>query len=1477
METTCYCCSRYGNKAEVWQKLIDDKKLPYMATVRNLRNLVLAGISSDHVTAVCKYLSNAKAVAGSRMFPFRFYTAFDALNDLEELSKKEIQQPRSSAQAEKRAKAAAERGRGRGRGRCRGGLGRRVPQGGGGRVDKKEFDLDVIRYNKLMQKKNTMNKGAISPFRTALEKAVRISTAANIPPLQGITVVLCSCGHEMNAEFAAAKGLMRKGTKAKEAAFLMALMCHSAAEVGKLLMYSTTRGVEATPDPASSLLNNVDTLLHKFPISFGNSSASSSLIKKQDGFLRRALADSEWIDNLVLIHASNNEDEDMRAVQTWISRYRASVNGKMVFASVNVGARAGPSSASGTTAAAARTPRRHPLLDLYMSGFSEQIFTCLAGAGNGGQLEAVETVDRRHRVAQPQQLRAMVAPQGPLEDRLAPKWRRVKIFISSTFVDMHGERDLINRFVVPELKRRARSVMLDLSFIDLRWGVPSGDGESFLRVSGGGGGGGAGHPQLLTCLREAQSAHCFVGLLGERYGWKPAIGPADLERNKELKEKLRGLDEGSLGKASITEMEIVTAALDRKEMVGRSLFLFRNPEKLALQLPSQLRAKFFAEDSEDAERMASLKERIRRSGHEVYESYPATFAGVVRGTPVAGNLEAMGKRLLQSLWEKVENISAEAAGQNPKSVVSQLLDHDAFAKHVIQANYVPRPKQVESISRTIKAAVDDDRAGGLVEVQGKAGAGISTLLCKVYKELRGTKGAVVVPYFTAAAPDASIRSMLRYLAQQLAGIAGVAREETEGMATRTLAAKVASLFVAAANAANENADGGKKKSGPSGSKKARPAAALALVVIIDGLEGLTGSAALKEWIPQKLPRNSAFIISTRSGGTWPKYFVGRKADSATVRIGHLDLVERKDLCRHWLSKAGKRLEETAFNNQLNLMIGKRDATNAGYLKLLTEEIVNFGVYEELEFKLREAGSTFAELREQILDRLEDEIGKALVEDVMGILSLSTANGYGMTEAHLQTALTFISRLRQTDAWEQSRLLSLGSPCALAEALEHPIPRLTALQLSMALNGLESFLQPTKGSLMDGLLLLREGAGLDAAVAERYAKTGVGPDSTHKILAAVFASAQKRDGLRHTEPVALRALPLHLAKAGKAKALEECICRLPYVAACAQNGITRELLSHLQGEHFAVAAKGARDRFVQSPKAADFGRFVCSHMETLERNPSLTYQLAVNDPADSEVRLAAERDLEDGSRLRDALPLPPLLIEWCNRPSRIATLAARRHLPSEITVSRVEDSPAVGSDKLLIAHGLFDGSVMVNVAFDDAPLFSLFGHASPVSALSFISGGSSGTTFLASGSDDGTLCVWDLDSRIRLSCVQAHSRRLSGLAASSDGLTLVSVGWDCLVKVWQGRGVMREVSSIAQNQRPLNCVAYHPDKDYVVVGGWEGLLKIYDLSSLERKAILRGHKQSVQSVALSRDARRIVSCSMDGTCKTFDSQVYRCLA
>lgn len=59
-----------------WEELIDSGKVGYMALMRNLRNILEANVSAQHVKKMCEYLSNENAVANSKQLPFRFLAAY---------------------------------------------------------------------------------------------------------------------------------------------------------------------------------------------------------------------------------------------------------------------------------------------------------------------------------------------------------------------------------------------------------------------------------------------------------------------------------------------------------------------------------------------------------------------------------------------------------------------------------------------------------------------------------------------------------------------------------------------------------------------------------------------------------------------------------------------------------------------------------------------------------------------------------------------------------------------------------------------------------------------------------------------------------------------------------------------------------------------------------------------------------------------------------------------------------------------------------------------------------------------------------------------------------------------------------------------------------------------------------------------------------------------------------------------------------
>lgn len=55
--------------------------------------------------------------------------------------------------------------------------------------------------------------------------------------------------------------------------------------------------------------------------------------------------------------------------------------------------------------------------------------------------------------------------------------QNISIFVSSTFNDMMNERDILVRYVMPELSEYFNPKGIDVHLIDLRWGVVS-EGES---------------------------------------------------------------------------------------------------------------------------------------------------------------------------------------------------------------------------------------------------------------------------------------------------------------------------------------------------------------------------------------------------------------------------------------------------------------------------------------------------------------------------------------------------------------------------------------------------------------------------------------------------------------------------------------------------------------------------------------------------------------------------------------------------------------------------------------------------------------------------------------------------------------------------------------------------------------------------------------------------------------------------------------
>lgn len=71
--------SANGNRPEIWEDLIDHNKLPYMAMIRNLNNMVKTNVKKEYIDIIANKISNPNEINKSKQLPFRFLSAYRSL------------------------------------------------------------------------------------------------------------------------------------------------------------------------------------------------------------------------------------------------------------------------------------------------------------------------------------------------------------------------------------------------------------------------------------------------------------------------------------------------------------------------------------------------------------------------------------------------------------------------------------------------------------------------------------------------------------------------------------------------------------------------------------------------------------------------------------------------------------------------------------------------------------------------------------------------------------------------------------------------------------------------------------------------------------------------------------------------------------------------------------------------------------------------------------------------------------------------------------------------------------------------------------------------------------------------------------------------------------------------------------------------------------------------------------------------------
>ena len=190
--------------------------------------------------------------------------------------------------------------------------------------------------------------------------------------------------------------------------------------------------------------------------------------------------------------------------------------------------------------------------------------------------------------------------------------------------------------------------------------------------------------------------------------------------------------------------------------------------------------------------------------------------------------------------------------------------------------------------------------------------------------------------------------------------------------------------------------------------------------------------------------------------------------------------------------------------------------------------------------------------------------------------------------------------------------------------------------------------------------------------------------------------------------------------------------------------------------------------------------------------------------------------------------------------------------------------AVTPDGQRAVSGSLDGTLKVWDLESGKELQTLSGHRVIVQVVAVTPDGQRAV----SGSLDGTLKVWDLESGKELQTLFGHRGDVGAVAVTPDGQRAVSGSSDGTLKVWDLESG-KELQTLSGHRGPVGAVAVTPDGQRAVSGSSDGTLKVWDLESGKELQTLSGHRGDVGAVAVTPDGQRAVSGSSDGTLKVWD--------
>lgn len=555
-------------------------------------------------------------------------------------------------------------------------------------------------------------------------------------------------------------------------------------------------------------------------------------------------------------------------------------------------------------------------------------------------------------------------------------WRRLPVFVASTFRDMDYERDVLTRVVIPTVNERIRERRGGVSLypVDLRWGVETDDRDDLETRQ---------RLILETCVREVRRCRpLFIGLVGGKYGWVPP---------KELRDA--ALDAAGLADPgfplSVTALEIVAAA-HAADGVAPILLRRQVPEEPDGDGPELLRAY-----------LAGL-------GHE-YQSYPAQWRDQ---RYESAEFAAIATKALLDAVDRL------LTGHDAVDWLTAELEVQRWTAEREARQFVGRDDELRIVGQFWLRHLSDHDIGddpknplwqlrhqmgdSTIAVVGASGSGKSALLAKIATDLpiRGwtsDKFEETRAYVQVGATPASERLpvCLLLLLAQLDRAAAEAIARDRGPDSLELD-DVLGAWLAVLE---------------QGTRLFSP------LIVVDGLDRLHGSLTESQpmaWLPITL-RDRVRVVLSAADDSFEATLLTRRPSTHVLRLGDLDRADALELVRGRVAAHHRAIPAAVVDALV------RRATSPRWLVVATDLLLTLMAHDYLVLRRLEQAEdvdpevAIRHLLESVaaglpadLDGIHEEVFHrllGLVDDRLGIvLCVLGVSLFGLGEPDLQTLL-----------------------------------------------------------------------------------------------------------------------------------------------------------------------------------------------------------------------------------------------------------------------------------------------------------------------------------------------------------------------------------------------------------------------------------------------------------------------------------------